>query len=371
VGTRSLHLLEPAPGTQPDPDAFVRAAMDWHFGPDTGSPFWLERAASLGFDPRADVKTFDDLRLFPNVADELREVPARMLIPQGFGARPDIVSVIESGGTTGAPKRLPLLREFADRLAAGEAALLADAAVPRDSNWLSLFPSGPHGAFEQMKRAAALHSGGNALVFGIDLDPRWVKKQTATGHGTVVDAYLDHIIDQARDTLRHQDVSVLRVTAPVLARMARHDDLVALISDKITHIVWGGAHMDSDTRYFYKSELFPGIGLSGRYGTTMALGAGGNERTGPDTDDRCVFDPTLSPFVTFTVVDPATGETVPYGQRGQLVVHHISKSFLLPNNAERDEATRIAPVRPHPGDAVADITPLAEVDGSRVIEGVY
>ena len=29
----------------PDPDTFIPAAMEWHFNPSTGSPFWLERAA--------------------------------------------------------------------------------------------------------------------------------------------------------------------------------------------------------------------------------------------------------------------------------------------------------------------------------------
>lgn len=61
-------LLEPPPDTRPDPDAFVRAAMDWHFNPATGSPFWLERARTLDFDPRTDVRTLADLALFPNVA---------------------------------------------------------------------------------------------------------------------------------------------------------------------------------------------------------------------------------------------------------------------------------------------------------------
>jgi hypothetical protein len=35
---------------KPDPDEFVQAAMQWHFGPETGSRFWLKRAASLGSD---------------------------------------------------------------------------------------------------------------------------------------------------------------------------------------------------------------------------------------------------------------------------------------------------------------------------------
>src|SRR5437879_6253753 len=87
-----------------DPDKFVQAAMDWHFGPKTGSPFWLERARSLPFDPRTDVKSFQDLALFPNVANELRDVRAEDLIPKGYGPRPDVVGVFESGGTTGAPK---------------------------------------------------------------------------------------------------------------------------------------------------------------------------------------------------------------------------------------------------------------------------
>ena len=33
-------------------DARVREVVQWHFSPETGSPFWLGRAASLGFDPR-------------------------------------------------------------------------------------------------------------------------------------------------------------------------------------------------------------------------------------------------------------------------------------------------------------------------------
>ncbi|WP_236051849.1 phenylacetate--CoA ligase family protein [Nonomuraea cypriaca] len=344
--------------------------MAWHFHPDTGTPFWLNRASSLEFDPRADIKSFEDLRLFPNVTDELRDVPVEMLIPRGFGPRPDIVGVIESGGTTGAPKRIPLLREFATRLAASESSVLGKANTPKDKGWLTLFPSGPHGAFEQMKRAAADYGNGIA-VFGVDLDPRWVKKQTVAGNTAVVDAYVDHIIDQAAYVLKDQNVAVLRVTAPLLARLVRRDDLVGLIRDKVSHIIWGGAHMDADSRYFYRTDVFPGVHLSGRYGTTMALGAGGSERPDFGHDDVCIFDPTVSPHVTFSVVDPATGEKVPYGQRGQLVVNHLSMSFLLPNNAERDLATRIEPVADQVGDSVADIEPFAEFSGTQVVEGVY
>jgi hypothetical protein len=46
----------------------------WHFSPETGSGYWLTRAKALDFNPLTDVKTFEDLALFPNIVDELRDV---------------------------------------------------------------------------------------------------------------------------------------------------------------------------------------------------------------------------------------------------------------------------------------------------------
>lgn len=129
--------------------------------------------------------------------------------------------------------------------------------------------------------------------------------------------------------------------------------------------------MDADSRYLYRTEIFPAARLTGGYGTTMALGTGGTERPGLAHDDPCIFDPAISPYTTFRVVDPQTGGLVEYGERGQLVVSHLSKSFLLPNNSERDTALRIQPVAEQVGDSIADIYPLAEFGGAAVIEGVY
>ena len=44
-------------------DAHVRETVAWHFDPATGTPFWLEKAKTLGFDPRREVRGFDDLRI--------------------------------------------------------------------------------------------------------------------------------------------------------------------------------------------------------------------------------------------------------------------------------------------------------------------
>ena len=91
----------PRDGPPPDPEAYLRSAIAWHFGADTGSPFWLRAAQDLGFDPLSEVQTFADLRRFPNLVDELRRVPVDDLIPRGYGSPPPIPRIFESGGTTG------------------------------------------------------------------------------------------------------------------------------------------------------------------------------------------------------------------------------------------------------------------------------
>jgi phenylacetate-coenzyme A ligase PaaK-like adenylate-forming protein len=359
-------VLDAAFDVRPDPDEFIRAAMEWHFNPATGSPYWLKRAESLGFDPRVDVRTFENLVLFPNVTDELRDVRAEDLIPRGYGADPDVVGVFESGGTTGAPKRIVLLREWWDRMLAWYVAQLEARGVPRNRDWLVLFPSGPHIVGEMMRgRTTAL--GG--LCYTIDMDPRWVKKLLAAGKAEEAEAYAEHLIDQAAFVLQSQDVGVLGCTPPLLERLARREDLVELISQKVGSIEWAGAHMDADTRRLYQTEVFPGLVLHGGYGSTMVLG-GAVERLGLTDEDPCIFDP-FSPYITFSVVDPGTGRRVACGERGQVVMNHVSRSFLLPNNLERDMATRVGPLEGMVGDSVADVTPLERFDNETVFEGVY
>jgi phenylacetate-coenzyme A ligase PaaK-like adenylate-forming protein len=359
-------LLNAALDAQPDPDAYIRAAMQWHFGRDTGSPFWIERARSLEFDPCADVRSFDDLALFPNVTDELRDVRAVDLIPRGYGDRPDVVGVFESGGTTGPPKRIVFLRDTWEQNVAWTTARYTASGVPRGRGWLALFPSGPHMVGELWRSHAAAMGG---VSFTIDMDPRWVKKLIAAGRRDEADAYAEHLIDQARFALETQDVGVLATTPPLLERLARHEDLVALVRQKVRAIVWAGAHMDADTRALLRTDVFPGIELIGLYGSTMVLG-GALERRGLGAADACIFDPP-SPQISFRVVDPDTGREVGYGERGQVVMNHVSASFLLPNNLERDMATRIRPLKGQVGDSVADVAPVGDFEGATVIEGVY
>ena len=84
-------------------DKHARETVEWHFNPETGSPFWLEKAETLGFDPRKEVRAFADLKKFPLFEDEwLRGGPVRRWIPKGLAGKP--AYVFETGGTTGIPK---------------------------------------------------------------------------------------------------------------------------------------------------------------------------------------------------------------------------------------------------------------------------
>src|SRR5262249_15810775 len=84
-------------------DAHVREIMQAHFHPETGTPFWLERAKTLGFDPLKDVHGFAHLRKFGECEDEwLRGGPVRRWVPKSYANRP--IYVFETGGTTGIPK---------------------------------------------------------------------------------------------------------------------------------------------------------------------------------------------------------------------------------------------------------------------------
>jgi phenylacetate-coenzyme A ligase PaaK-like adenylate-forming protein len=349
----------------PDAGEFVRAAMEWHFNPETGSPFWLERAGSLDFDPRTDVKSHDDLALFPNIVNELRDVPVEDLIPRGYGDRPPIVGVYESGGTTGAPKRVVILRDWWEQLLAELHPQLDALGVPRGVNWLAMSPGGPHVIGETMVRFARDRDG---VAFFIDLDPRWVKKLMAAGRTDEADAYMAHLFDQTRFLLRTQRVGVLMITGPMLARLAQHDDLVDLVREKVSAIMWGGATLDPDTRDLLRTEVFPGVKIRGGLGSTMIGSGPVLER--PGTEDMPVFDP-LSPAITFSVVDPRTGQKVAYGERGQVVMNHVSRSMLLPNNLERDLAVRVEALPGQVGDAIAEVFPVQVFDDEAVVEGVY
>lgn len=349
-----------------DEENFLQTAMRWHFSEETGSKFWLDRAGSLDFDPLHDIRSHADLARFPNLINELRDVPVADLVPRGYGSDPGVIAAFDSGGTTGAPKRVLLFPDWQERSLRWKSDRLDEFGFPTGVDWLSVAPTGPH-IFGRLMTDLTRMRGG--IPFTVDLDPRWVRRCIGEGRAEEAERYAEHIVDQVEAVLASQEIGVLVTTPPLLERIAARDDLVEIVNKKVGAIMWGGAHMDPDTRFLFQSEVFPGIRLCGQYGSTMILGGSMERADGPDPRS-CTFD-SFSPYTSFSVVDPETGESVAEGQRGQVVMHHISKAMLLPHNPERDFATRVAAPAGALGVSVADVAPAATFEESSVIEGVY
>jgi phenylacetate-coenzyme A ligase PaaK-like adenylate-forming protein len=347
-----------------DPDAYLRAAIAWHFGEDTGSPFWLHTAAALNLNPLTDINTFGDLRLFPNVVNEMRSVPVEDLIPRGYGSPPPLPQIFESGGTTGAPKRTVQLPDWIEQVVQWQTEDFATGGFLQGRGFLCLMPSGPHGV-GYFSRLVSERLG--SVFHSIDLDPRWVKKIAARNAVAEVSAYVDHVIEQAVFILQTQDVANLQTTPPLLDAIARNDLAVDAVNRKIRYVLLSGAHVDIDTLDLLR-DIFPNTAITMVFGSTMILSQAVTRIAGDC--ESFVFDP-RTPYVVFRVVDPDTGEEVPYGQRGQVVMNHISKGMLIPNNLERDSAIRMPGPAGQIGDSLSEVRPVATFEGAAVIEGVY
>jgi hypothetical protein len=347
-----------------DPLAYLRAALRWHFSPRTGSPYWLRRAKTLGFDPRTDVKSFQDLALFPDIASELRDVPVRDLLPAGYGPNPLAPRVFESGDTTGAPKRVIVLPDYEKQFTAWQLAEMGQPGL-RNSGVLTLGPSGSQ-MYVYLFRCLAARL--NSVLFTVELDSRWLKKLVARGDAEEAEVYVDHIVEQAGFVLRTQDVTLLTTTLPLLHAIARHGDLVDIINEKVLRIEVGGAQLDEESRDVLR-VVFPNPKLVFSYGSTMILGEA-TRRLGLPDDAPFIYD-AHSPYVTFSVIDPATGRPVPYGERGQVVMNHISKSMFLPNNREPDTAIRVHGPDRQVGDSVSQVKPVKAFVGEALLKGVY
>ena len=84
-------VITSAPIAQERLDQHVRETVAWHFNPETGAPFWLERVKELAFDPRKEIHGFADLKKFGLFEDEwLRGGPVRRWVPRGLAHKPDV-----------------------------------------------------------------------------------------------------------------------------------------------------------------------------------------------------------------------------------------------------------------------------------------
>jgi phenylacetate-coenzyme A ligase PaaK-like adenylate-forming protein len=343
-------------------DAHVREIVAWHFDPDKGSPFWLEKAKELKFDPRKDVKCFADLRKFPLFEDDwLRGGPVQRWVPRGLAAKP--VFVFETGGTTGTPKTRIACDDFrTDYELFSET--LPDEHFPRGGNWLMLGPSGPRRLRLGVEHLAQ-HRGG--ICFCVDLDPRWVIKLIKARQMDQMEAYKRHVIDQALTLLKaHPDIRCLFITPKLLEALA---EKISLEKAGIRGIFCGGTEMTPQFHRWVREEVLGDVFFAPTYGNTL-MGLAVHKPFDPADNYAIIYYPPM-PRAVLEVVDPDEPmRLVGYGKTGRVRLTTLTREFFMPRFLERDEAERQPPCDAYPWDGVRNVRPFSRLQAT-VTEGVY
>ena len=343
-------------------DAHTRDVVRWHFSPDTGCPFWLNWATTAGFDPVAEVKSFDDLRKFPRFVDDwLRDQPNEAWVPKPYTGRPFFI--FETGGTTGMPKqRIGWQDHLIDYSQFSEG--LDERFFPRGAHWLMLGPTGPRRLRLAIEHLA--HVRGGSCYF-LDLDPRWVKKALAEKQYDVAKQYLNHVIDQAVEILKHRKVGCLFATPKLLEALGER---INVPDAGVKGVFCGGTSMTPQViRFLCEEVLESRAQLVPTYGNTLMGLAVSKPVSAADGYALTYYAP--QPRAVLRVVDIKSPEQqVAYGQWGRVELTTLTKEFFLPRFLERDEAVRREPTERFPWDGVGDVRPLGASE-KKTIEGVY
>src|SRR5918999_1693985 len=348
-------------------DAWVREVVQWHFNPETGCPFWLDYAKNLSWDPRKEIQTYDDLSRFGFFQDEwLRGGPVRRWVPKGYADRP--VYVVETGGSTGVPKSRINIEDFRTDYELFSRTL-PDEFFPKGADWLSLGPTGPRRLRLAVEHLAQYRGG---ICFMVDLDPRWVIKLINKGWTEHLQAYKDHVIDQAVTILgAGHDIKCLFTTPKLLEALALRLEKMGTTIRKagITGIFSGGTEFTPQWNRFAQEELLDGAYMTPTYGNTL-MGLAPSEPSGPHNGYKITYH-APQPRAVVEVVDfDDASRVVPYGQTGRVKLTTLTKEFFMPGFLERDEGEREPPCEAYPWDGVSGVRPYRGFAATTTV-GVY
>ncbi|MFJ5546425.1 phenazine biosynthesis protein [Streptomyces sp. NPDC093225] len=359
-------VFEPPLDRSPDVDDLVRATMEWHFSPLTGSPYWVNRSKDFSFDPRTDVQCLADLRLFEDVPVDWSRIPADQLVPLGSRGQSPRFAVHESGGATGAPKRI-VDATSRRRNVAWQSMMLDEQGFPAgEGHWLHIGPTGPHVMSKNIGTLAELRGH---MCYFVDIDPRWVRRCVTQGRHDEYRRYVDHILDQVKDVLDTQDIRGISTTPKILEAIAARENVYEPLRESVRGIIWGGTSMDPESLRLFEEELFPDAKLAGAYGNTM-MGVAPQRTPRPGDTAACIFRP-YYPYTVVELVDPADpARPVADDEHGRVVITVMTRDYFTPPTLERDLATRRASADGFPGIELSAVRPY-EGAGTGVVEGVY
>ncbi|HEV8483900.1 MAG TPA: hypothetical protein VGV87_10160 [Blastocatellia bacterium] len=349
-------------------DIHVREIVEWHFNPATGCPFWLEFAAGLGWNPRYEIRSFEDLKKFPPFEDEwLRGGPVRRWLPKGLAGKP--LFTFETGGTTGVPKSRLAIEDFrVDYEIFSDT--LPDEYFPRGANWLMLGPSGPRRLRLAVEHLCQ-HRGG--ICFTVDLDPRWVIKLIKWGESEALDQYKAHVIEQAITVLgAGHDIRCLFTTPKLLEALAEELENrgTSVKKSGITGIFAGGTEFTPQyTRFAMEELLGEGVYLTPTYGNTLMGLACSKPVTPEDRYKITYFAPQPRAVIEVVSIDDSD-KLVEYGETGRVRLTTLTLETFIPGFLERDEGEREQPCQQYPWDGVSGVRPFRKIAGQTTV-GVY
>ncbi len=349
-------------------DAHVRDIVQWHFDPATGCPFWLDFASKLDWDPRREIRAFEDLRRFPPFEDDwLRGGPVRRWLPKGLEGRP--MFVFETGGTTGVPKSRLQVEDFRTDYEMFSATL-PEKYFPRGSNWLMLGPSGPRRLRLAVEHLCQYRGG---ICFCVDLDPRWVIKLIKSGHIEEMARYRDHVIDQAVTILgAGHDIRCLFTTPKLLEALAEELENrgTSVRESGITGIFAGGTEFTPQyTRFAVEELLGDGVYLTPTYGNTL-MGLACSKPVTPAENYKISYYAPQPRAVIEVVGFKDPDRVVGVGESGRVRLTTLTRETFIPGFLERDEGEREPPCDEYPWDGVSGVRPFSQLAGGTTV-GVY
>ncbi len=342
-------------------DAWVRELMQWHFSPETGCPFWLDFAKNLDWDPRAEIRNYDDLDRFGFFQDEwLRGGPVRRWVPKAYADSP--IFVFETGGSTGVPKSRVAVEDFRIDYEMFSATL-PDDAFPKGADWLSIGPTGPRRLRLAVEHLCQFRGG---ICFMVDLDPRWVVKLLKMGRHEQAEKYKQHVIDQSLTVLRAQDIQCIFTTPKLLEALCER---VSLKKMGIKGVFCGGTEMTPKFHKLAVEELLDGVFFAPTYGNTL-MGLAVHKPRLPEDNYAVIYYPP-APRAMIEVVDPDEPSRITgYGETGRVRLTTLTREFFMPRFLERDQGEREPPYGEFACDGVRNVRPFAGLNKT-VVEGVY
>jgi hypothetical protein len=232
-----------------------------------------------------------------------------------------------------------------------------------------LGPSGPRRLRLSVEHLAQ-HRGG--ISFCVDLDPRWVIKLIKKGWSEHLQAYKDHVIEQAVTILQAgHDIRCMFATPKLLEALALKLESMGTTIRKagITGIFSGGTEFTPQWNRFAHEELLDGAYMTPTYGNTL-MGLAASAPSGPFNNYKISYH-APQPRAAIEVVDfNDSSRVVEYGQTGRVRLTTLTREFFVPGFIERDEGEREPPCEKYPWDGISGVRPFHGTAATTTV-GVY